>query len=472
LSDLAFTPAIEQAKMIRDKQISPVELVDLYLGRIDKYNDEINAYVTVVGDLARDQARRAEDAVVRGDQLGPLHGVPVPIKDLFETAGIKTTFSCRALADFVPDVDDNVVTKIKQAGAIVIGKTNTSEFGSVPMTESRLNGICRNPWDVNKTAGGSSGGAAAAVASGMAPVAQGSDGGGSIRIPASCNGLFGIKPSRGRISSGPRLGEHWHGFSTSGPIARSVEDAALLLDVMQGYMTGDPYSAPLPERPFVNEAGIDPGKLKIGFTAANANEIEVHPDCIEALRGAAVLLESLGHDVTETLPDGWTDGSLQPQFVQLISTGTAIVDFLPHDQLEPLNRFLVESSRDIDSVTHIQALTAMHQWSRRVVSWWTEEGYDILLTPTLALPPVDNGWVFSDDDPFMALVRSGQFIPFTPPVNVTGQPAVSVPLHVNADGLPIGVQLVGAPYREDVLIRLSAQLQGVQPWSERHPTLP
>ncbi len=467
MSELAFTPAVTLARMISSKELSPVELVDHYLQRIEKFDDTLNSYVTVVADQAMAQAKEAEAAVTKGGELGSFHGVPIPIKDLFETAGIKTTLSSRALAEYVPETDDYVVTKIKEAGAIVIGKTNTSEFGSVPMTESILNGPCRNPWDTNKTAGGSSGGAACSVAAGLAPVAQGSDGGGSVRIPASCCGVFGIKPSRGRISAGPRLGEYWHGFSTSGPLARTVEDAAALLDVMQGYMTGDPYTAPPPARPFVEEVGADPGKLRVGFTTKSPNSIDVHPDCVTAMDEAAALLESLGHSVEQAEPDGWVNEGLQPQFVQLISTGTALLDFLPHDQLEPHNKMLIEGARDIDSIAHMQALLAMHQWTRQLVTWWDE--FDILLTPTLALPPVDVGWVFSDDDPFMALVRSGLFIPFTPPLNVTGQPAVSVPLHWNSDDLPIGIQLVGAPFRDDLLIRLSAQLEEARPWIDRHP---
>lgn len=469
MSDLAFTPALEQARLIRNKEISPVELVDHYLARIERIDPEINAYVTVAADQARDAARAAEQAVTEGADLGPLHGVPVPIKDLFETEGIRTTLSCRALAEYVPDHDDNVVKKIKDAGAIVIGKTNTSEFGSVPVTESELNGITRNPWDKTRTSGGSSGGAAAAVAAGLAPVAHAADGGGSVRIPSSCCGLFGIKPSRGRISSGPTIGEHWHGFSTSGPIGRTVADAAALLDAMEGYATGDPYTAPPPLRPFVEEIGRDPGKLRIGFTSTNPNEIDVHPDCVEAMHDAARKLEALGHHVQEAAPDGWIDQSAQPQFVQLISTGTAVLDFLPKEDLEPLNRYLIESAHDISSVTHMQAMVAMYGWSQRIIRWW--DNFDILLTPTLAQPPIEHGFVFSDDDPFMALVRSGMFIPFTPPFNVSGQPAASVPLYRNADGLPVGIQLAAAPYREDLLVRLASQLEEAHPWADDRPSL-
>ncbi|MFP5298541.1 MAG: amidase family protein, partial [Actinomycetota bacterium] len=211
----------------------------------------------------------------------------------------------------------------------------------------------------------------------------------------------------------------------------------------------------------------EPARLRIGFTASNPNEIEVAPDCIAAMEDAARKLESLGHIVEEARPAGWVEQTLQPQFVQLISTGTSVVDFLPKEDLEPLNRFLVESAHQISSVAHMQAMVAMHDWSRRIVAWWDD--FDILLTPTLAQPPVETGWIFSDDDPFMALVRSGQFIPFTPPLNVTGQPAVSVPLFWNSDGLPIGIQLVGAPYREDVLFRLSGQLERSFPWLDRRP---
>lgn len=469
MSDLAFTPALEQARMIRDKELSPVELVDHYLERIERIDPDINSYVTVAADEAREAARAAEQAVAAGSDLGPLHGVPVPIKDLFVTEGIRTTLSCRALAGYIPDHDDNVVSKIKRAGAIVIGKTNTSEFGSVPFTESALNGVTRNPWNKDRTAGGSSGGAAAAVAAGLAPVAHAADGGGSVRIPSSCCGLFGIKASRGRISSGPTIGEHWHGFSQSGPIGRTVADAAALLDVMQGYTTGDPYTAPPPERPFVDEVGRDPGKLKIGFTATNPNEIEVHPDCVAAMMDAAGKLEALGHTVEGSAPPRWVDQSLQPQFVQLISTGTAVLDFLPKEELEPHNRYLIESAHEISSVTHMQAMVAMYGWTQQIVSWWDD--FDILLTPTLAQPPLENGYVFSDDDPFMALVRSGLFIPFTPPFNITGQPAVSVPLHWNAEGLPIGVQLAAAPYRDDLLIRLASQLEEAHPWIDRRPAI-
>lgn len=466
MSDLAFTSATELAAMVKKREVSPVELVETYLARIADLDERLNSYVTVAGEQALEAARRAEQEVSAGGDLPPFHGVPISIKDLQETAGIRTTLSTKALADYVPEEDENAVRKIREAGFIILGKTNTSEFGSVPVTESELNGICRNPWDTDRTPGGSSGGAAAALAAGLTPISQGADGGGSIRIPASCCGLFGLKPARGRVSAGPRLGEHWHGFSVLGPIARTVEDAAGLLDVMSGYETGDPYWAPPPRRPFVEEVGADPGQLRIAYTAASPNEVPADPTVVNAMKDAAELLGSLGHEVEESAPD-WVDPEFAPSFVQLIASGTGVFDFLGPGSMEPLNAHLLGMAREMTSVEHIQALTKAHAFGRRVVAFWND--YDVLLTPTLALPPIPVGWIFEEEDPFMQLLRSGMFIPFTPVANVTGQPAVSVPLHWSDDGLPIGVQLIGAPAGESTLIRLAAQLEEARPWADRRP---
>lgn len=468
MTDLAFTPATEQARLIRSKEVSPVELTEMYLERIEKFDGELGSFVTTAPEPALEEAKKAEAAVADGRELPPFHGVPIGIKDLMETKGVKTTFSCRALAGYVPDEDDSVVTKIKEAGFIMLGKTNTSEFGSIPVTESDLNGACRNPWDTSRTPGGSSGGAAAAVAAGLVAVAHAADGGGSVRIPSSCCHLFGMKPSRGRISSGPRLHEHWHGFSTSGAIGRTVADVAGLIDAMSGYVLGDPYTAPPPERPFADEVGRDPGKLRIAFTSSNPNEIPPSPESSAALEDAAKLLESLGHHVEERQPE-WVDQSLAPSFIQLISSGTGIVDFLPHDQLEPLNRLLIEQAAEISSIQHMQALTHAHSWARRFMTLW--ESFDVLLTPGLALPPVEIGFIRGVTDPFMQLVQSGMFMPYTPAANITGQPAASVPLWRDQAGLPLGVQLVGPPNGEDVLFRLAAQLEEARPWAGDRPPL-
>ena len=468
MTDLAFASATEQARLIRNKELSPVELTETYLERIEKFDDEINSFVTVTPELALEAAKEAEAAVAAGEELAPFHGVPIGIKDLMETKGVKTTLSCRALAEYVPDEDDSVVAKIKEAGFISLGKTNTSEFGSIPVTESDLNGICRNPWNTARTPGGSSGGAGAAVAAGLIPVAHAADGGGSVRIPSSCCHLFGMKPSRGRISSGPRLHEHWHGFSTSGAIGRCVADVAGLIDAMSGYVLGDPYTAPPPARPFAEEVGRPPGQLKIAFTSTNPNEIPPSPESLAALEDAAKLLESLGHHVEERNPE-WVDQLLAPSFIQLISTGTGIVDFLPHDQLEPLNRYLVEQAAEISSIQHMQALVHAHSWARRFLGLW--ESFDILLTPGLALPPVEIGFIRNVEDPFMQLVQSGMFMPYTPAANITGQPAASLPLWRDEGGLPLGVQLIGPPNGEDVLLRLAAQLEKARPWAEDRPPI-
>jgi amidase len=292
VDDTTFLPALEQARLVRERKLSPVELVELYLERIERLDPELNAFVTVCGERALAEARRTEDEPAET----PFHGVPIPIKDLTETGGIKTTFSSRIFADNVPEADAAVVRRIRAAGFIVLGKTNTPEFGTIPVSESELNGSCRNPWALGRTPGGSSGGAAAAVAAGMAPVAQGTDGGGSIRIPAACCGLFGLKPARGRVSQAP-YGPGTMGLATSGPIARTVADAAALLDVMTGYEVGDPFwPAPL-ERPLLEEVGTSPGKLRIAVTFEPPVEHPVEPARVAAAEECARLLAELGHEV-------------------------------------------------------------------------------------------------------------------------------------------------------------------------------
>src|SRR5215210_1481985 len=283
---VAFLPALEQARLVREGEISSLELVGEYLARIDRFDPELNAYVTVCADEARVEAR--------SPRPGPFSGVPLPIKDLTETAGIRTTFSSKAFADYVPARDMEVVRRLRDAGFVVIGKTNTPEFGMTAVTESELNGACRNPWDPQRTPGGSSGGAAAALAAGLAPIAHGTDGGGSIRIPASCCGVFGVKPSRGRVSPAPR-GDPY-GLSGSGPIARTVADAAAFLDAIVGSLPGDPYRAPAPERPFADEVGAGPGRLRIGVALEPPHRVRVDERCAVAAREAGELLGELGHE--------------------------------------------------------------------------------------------------------------------------------------------------------------------------------
>jgi amidase len=458
-TELAFASALEQAALVRRREVSPLELADLYLERIERIDPQLTAFVTVDADGARTAALTHAD--------GPFAGVPIPIKDLTETAGLRTTFSCKAFANYVPDFDANVVRRIREAGFVVIGKTNTSELGTIAMTESELNGDCRNPWDTSRTPGGSSGGAAAAVAAGLAPVAHGSDGGGSIRIPASCCGLVGIKPSRGRVSPAPWVSGSL-GLGTSGPIARTVRDAAALLDVMSGNEPGDAYVAPALERPFLEEAEREPGRLRIAVTAEPPTSVPVDPTCRAAVRSAAELLAELGHDVTEQTPP-WQSDETIAHFIRVWQVGPATSGVDDLSQLEPINRMLAESARETPSPLHATSIARLQQTARRVVAFWND--VDVVVTPTLALQPVPIGWTWqgTDDDPHRAFANQTVFTPFTGLLNVTGQPAASVPLHRSDDGLPIGVQLIGRPFDEAALVRLAAQLEAARPWAPRRP---
>ncbi len=455
MDGLAFLTATEQADLVRRGEVSPVELVEIYLERIERLDPDLNAYVTVCAEQAL--------AAAAGDLPdGPFRGVPLPIKDLHETAGVRTTFSSRVFADYVPAFDAAVVRRLKEAGFVVLGKTNTPELGITAVTESDLNGPCRNPWDVSRTAGGSSGGAAAAVAAGLAPAAHGSDGGGSIRIPASCCGVFGIKPARGRVSPAPYGG--LEGFSTSGPLTRTVADGAALLDVMAGYETGDPYWAPPAERPFVGEAGSDPGSLRIAWTSAPPIDAPVAPECAAAAEDAAALLLELGHAVEEATP-AWGDDRLFGLFMQVWKVGPALYGE-PAELFEPMNRVLIEAAAEMTAVEYVRSTAALRELARRIVAFF--DGYDLLLTPTLAQPPVPIG-ALADEDPWVSFRNAGRFTPFTQVANITGLPAVSVPLSWSGDGLPIGVQLVGRPADEATLIRVSAQLEAARPWRDRRP---
>jgi amidase len=459
VGELAFLTATEQADLVRRGEIKPVELVETYLERIERLNPELNAFVTVCGDEAL--------AAAAGELPdGPFKGVPIPIKDLQETAGIRTTFSSRAYADYVPDFDVAVVRRLKEAGFVVIGKTNTPEFGITAVTESNLNGVCRNPWDTSRTPGGSSGGAAVSVAAGLAPIAHGTDGGGSIRIPASCCGVFGLKPARGRVSLAPYGGHE--GFSSSGPLARSLLDAAALLDVIAGYETGDPWWAPAPERPFVEEVGSEPGRLRIALTTTPPIDAGVAPDCVAAAEDAAALLRELGHEVEEATPP-WADGKL----LDLFMTVWKVIPGMrgkPRELFEPMNRVLMDAGDEINAVEYVNATQELRGWARQVVAFWG--GYDLVLTPTLAQPPPAVGALMDESDPWGNFDRAWRFTPFTQVANVTGLPAASLPLFWSDDGLPIGAQLIGRPADEATLIRVSAQLEAARPWRERRPPEP
>jgi amidase len=436
------TDALGLAAQVRDGHVSPRELAEQAIARIEAANPELNFLVTAAFELAEPTE-------------GPFRGVPMLVKDLTETAGIRTTFSSRAYADYVPENDAGTVRRMRAAGFTILGKSNTPEFGITCVTESELNGACRNPWDTSRTPGGSSGGAAAAVAAGALPLAHGSDGGGSIRIPASCCGLFGLKPSRGRVSPAPYVSGSLE-LSQHGGLSVSVRDAAAFLDVLAGYEQGDAHWAPPPERPFLEEVGREPGRLRIALTVEPPMPYEVEPAVAAVARDAATLLSELGHDVVEATPP-WRDESLLWVFARLWQLTPAMYPFVDPDLLTPLNRVLYDRAHETSSVDFTQSVSALLLHARRVVRFWND--VDVVLTPTLAKLPVPIGWIFEPDDPWEQ---------FTPLVNVTGQPAASVPFGV-VDGLPVGIQLIGPPAGEAVLLRLAAQLEEAHPWSHLLP---
>jgi amidase len=464
---------IELAAAIRTGELSPVAVTDHYLRRTTELNDQVGAFYTITAELAADQARAAEKAVAAADDqaaLPPLTGVPIPIKDLNMVAGVRQTLGSKAFEANVPDADDYVVVKIKQAGAVITGKTATPEFGLPCYTETAIAPPARTPWDLSRSAGGSSGGAAAAVAAGLAPAAQGSDGGGSIRIPSSVCGLFGIKPTRGRVSEGPLVPD-LYGLGVNGPLARTVADAALLLDVMAGNFPGDMYTQPpLPAgETFLGYASREPGRLRIGRTLQNpVDGAEVHPDCVAAYEEASALLASLGHEVEDIgMPLG---PDVVPFFETLWYAYATLAPLAPEQEemLLPLTRYLRGRGQDVRAPELFFAQGYLQAVTRAALV--TLNAYDAVLTPTLAMPPRPVGW-FDEVEPAQNFERQKLFTPFTALYNVSGQPAVNVPLHWSDDGLPIGVMLAGRMGDEATLISLSAQLEQARPWQDRRPPI-
>jgi amidase len=398
---------------------------------------------------------------------GPLHGVPTAIKDLNLTAGVRTTFGSAAYADFVPDTSDGVTLAIEAAGMVSLGKTNTPEFGSPCYTEPEVAPAAVTPWDRTRMAGGSSGGAAAAVAAGLVPVAQGSDGGGSIRIPASCCGLVGLKPTRGRVSAWPMYGEIT-GLATAGSLARSVRDAAALLDVLAGRRPGDPSWAPPPASTFVSACDREPRRLRIArFAEPVIADAHVDPECIRAWEDASVLLGGLGHqveDIAVPMPR-----EAVPTFETCWAVLTALSPAPPgrEGSLRPLTRWLSEKGRAFTGPEFGLALGAMRRFAADCLTALAP--YDAVLTPTLAVPPLPVGALRDDDDPAADFEAQKRFTPWTSAWNVTGMPAVSLPLHRTPSALPVGVMLAARPAEEELLLSLAAQVEAAAPWADRHP---
>jgi amidase len=470
VTDLTWLDATAQADLVRRGEASPADLVEAAIGRIEAVNPKLDAVIRTRFDQARAQAA--------GDlPAGPFRGVPILFKDLGCTvAGEPTAFGIGPLHDQAWPVTSYLAEEFLAAGFIPLGRTNVPEMGTTVTTEPRSFPPARNPWDPGRSTGGSSGGSAAAVASGMVPAAHASDGGGSIRIPASECGLVGLKPNRGRVSQGPAVGEGWAGGTIDGAVTRTVRDAAGILDVISAWRPGEPYYAPPLPGPLRAEVGADPGRLRIGMLDRPPGERYLDdPQCRAAVAGAARLLESLGHDLTESAPAAMFDEGFGHHFGVIIAADTEarfrafemlLRRPIGEDQIEPRNAFYRKAGAGLDAVAYLQSRAWIGMWARRMASWWSD--HDLLLTPTLGAPPPELGW-FTAGGPQEEGKRVASFIPYTAQFNMTGQPAVTLPLHWTPGGLPVGVQVVAGYGREDLLVRVASQLEQAAPWAERHP---
>jgi amidase len=452
-------PVDELAALVRDGQLSARELVDSSLRRIDALQAAVNAFV----DVDRAGAREAAAAIEPGDPR-PFAGVPIAIKNNRAVRGLRLTRGADLMGDAVAAHDHSVVRRLRDAGFVVVGTTTLPEWGILPVTEPRRFGPARNPWDLARTPGGSSGGSAAAVAAGMVPIAHGNDGGGSLRIPAACCGLVGLKPARGRVSQAPDAGESF--LLQDGVLTRTVRETALLLDVLAGPEPGDASWAPPPPEPFATEAGREPGRLRIAVTTVSPLEAELHPVCERAARDAADLLASLGHEVEEAQPP-WRRPAMLKRFTACfgpavcvaIAAAAQLAGREPREaDMEPLSWWLWRTCRAIDAVHAAVAELELQAFARAIVAWAAP--YDAILTPALAQAPLRHGALdTSGPDPAATFRRSGEFTPFTAICNVAGQPAISLPLYAREDGLPLAVQLIGRPAGEGALLALAAQLE-------------
>ena len=465
--------ATAQAALVREKAVRPTDLVEAAIARIERLNPKLNAVVTPMFDRAR-----AEAAVSVAE--GPFTGVPFLMKDLLaEYGGVRFTEGSDFLdGRYTPAADSELTRRLRRAGLIVIGKTNTPELGILPTTEPRLFGPTHNPWSLGRTPGGSSGGSAAAVAAGLVAMAHANDGGGSIRIPAFCCGLFGLKPTRGRNPLGPHYGDIFGGLVVEHVVTRSVRDSAAMLDATAGPDLGDPYFAPPPARPYLEEVSRPPGFLRVAFTTSATTGVPVHADCVHAVRDAAKLCEDLGHDVSEATPDLEGD-AISQAFITVWSAGSSwtIDDWARRtgqtpsaERFEPLTWGLYEMGNRRRAADYLLAIQDLQRASRQIARFFVQ--YDVWLSPTLAEPPPLLGsFASTPDNPMQGIFRSAQFVPFTPIFNATGQPAMSVPLFWNQENVPIGVQFAGRFGDEATLFRLAAQLEQARPWAGRWPTL-
>lgn len=493
VSDYHKYDGLGLADLVRKKQVKPNELVEEAIIRIEKLNPQLNAVIHKMYDLAR----KAAEGVL---PAGPFTGVPFLLKDLLAAhAGVPMRSGSRFHHNFIPDHDSEIVRRYKAAGLVILGKTNTPEYGLVPVTEPELFGPSNNPWDLTRTTGGSSGGSAAAVASRMVPLAHGNDGGGSIRIPASCCGLFGLKPTRGRNPLGPDFGEAWHGLVGDHVLTRSVRDSAAMLDATAGPDVGAPYFTTPPSRPFLDEVGAAPGRLRIAFTSKPLLPGSVHKDCVRGLEMTVKLCQDLGHELVEAAPPINSQAFARAFFTLVCGETRATIEeaeaFLGHKatsrSFEPATWAVGLLGKKIKAPEFSRAIRLLQLSARRIGHFF--EDYDLLLTPTLAMPPVVTGSLQPQGTRALAIKVIGrlnagcllnalggieasaeqvfEFIPYTPVFNVTGQPAMSVPLYWNDEGLPIGMHFVGRYGEEATLFRLAGQLEQAEPWIERLPPI-
>ncbi|MCP3104363.1 amidase [Myxococcus sp. K15C18031901] len=465
--------ATAQAELVRRREVTPLELVDAAIARIERCNPKLNAVVQTQFDTARERARGPLPE-------GPFTGVPFLLKDLIAAQrGQPLTGGSRFMKDFVPDHDSELVKRHLRAGLVVLGKTNTPELGLLPTTEGALFGPCRNPWDVARSAGGSSGGAAAAVASGMVPFAHASDGGGSIRIPASNCGLFGLKPTRGRNPTGPDLGDAYHWMMAEHAVTRTVRDSAALLDATEGPDLGAPSLAPPRNRPFLMEVGAPPGRLRIGLSLRNAVGAPVHPECLAAVVAAARRLEGLGHSVIEATLQVPGEEELGQHFMTTWAAGVVYgLDAMARRQgravepsdVEPFTWALYRYGLSQGLAAYLQAGAELQRFSRAFAHRFDE--VDAWLLPTVTEPaPLLGSFEAPADEPLQPLFRAAAFTPYCPMANIAGNPAMSVPLHWSPEGLPVGVQFIGRSGDEATLFRLAAQLEAAHPWTHRRPAV-
>ncbi len=462
LEEYGRLDATQLAELVGEGSLSAPEAVELAIEAAESLNPELNAIIHPRYERALHEARSV-------DVDAPFAGVPIVLKDLGAPMAGEPYYAGTAFLrdlNYVPKGDSYLTSRLRNAGFIVIGRTNCPEMGTNITTEPLTYGPTHNPWRSSHSPGGSSGGSAAAVSAGIVPVAHGNDGGGSIRIPASCCGLVGLKPSRGRVSAGPFAGDSWAGSAIDNSLARSVRDAAAMLDVLAGYEPGDPYTAPPPARPFSNEVGAPPGRLRIGFLDRPAlDSFSADPECSAAVTATARLLEGLGHLVEEAHPAALEREGFQQHFLTVV-TGSIAAEIdrwsavlgrrIGPEMLEPDNATFYRMGTAVSASTYLQAVQWLHDYRIRMAEFWHVEGFDVLLTPTIAKPPPELGYL---SDPEHGQARIPEYQQFTAQFNVTGQPAVSLPVALSGAGLPIGVQLVAAYGREDVLIRLASQLE-------------